>query len=98
MVAGGRMKQLAPSMWVVERTQAFGGFEIGTRMTVTRLGDGALFVHSPVSLTSELRERMDRLGAPRFAVSPNRLHHLYAGEWVSAFPDLDLFLAPGLEV
>jgi len=90
------MRQLAPDLWIVERPQRFAGFELGTRMTVVRLASGDLFLHSPVSLTPDLAAELTRLGRPRIAVAPNLLHHLYAGEYVAAYPELKLHLAPGL--
>jgi hypothetical protein len=92
------LNQLAPDLWIVDRPQRFGGLEVGTRMTVIRLPERRLWLHSPVALTPELRTDLDALGTPRFAVAPNRFHHLYAGEYTTAFPELQLFVAPGLDI
>jgi hypothetical protein len=91
------MRQLAPDLWVAEAPQSFGGFELGARMSVIRLRDGSLFLHSPVGLSARLRGELEALGQPRYAVSPNLLHHLYAGEYTRAYPELELHVAPGLE-
>jgi hypothetical protein len=37
------------------------------------------------------------LGEPRWAVAPNRFHHLFVDRWAEAFADLELWVAPGLE-
>jgi hypothetical protein len=66
-------------------------------MTVVRLSGGDLWLHSPVSLDPELRRQLDARGRVRFAVAPNRVHHLYAGEVERVYPDARLWLAPGLE-
>ena len=66
-------------------------------MTVMRLSDGSLFLHSPVSIDPRLRAELDSLGAVRYAVAPNRFHHLYAGEVAKAYPEARLWLAPGVE-
>ena len=66
-------------------------------MSVIRLKGGELFLHSPVSLDPELRGELDGLGTVRFAVAPNRMHHLFIGEYAEAYPKLELFAAPGLE-
>lgn len=92
------MQQVAPDVWLAETPQSFGGFEMGARMTVIRLADGGLFLHSPVHLSDLLRIELERLGRPRWAVAPNRFHHLYVGDYLSAYPDLQLHIAPGLEV
>lgn len=91
------MRELAPDLWVVEREQAFYGLEVGTRMTVIRLADGSLLLHSPVVLDGALRAELDAKGAVRFVVAPNRVHHLYAGRVAEAYPAARLWVAPGLE-
>ncbi len=91
------LRQLAPDLWVTERPLRFAGIEVGSRMSAIRLRDGSLFLHSPVALDPELRKQLDALGPVRFAVAPNRFHHLYIGEYAAAYPQVALFAAPGLE-
>ncbi len=88
---------LAADLWVAERPQTFYGLPVGTRMTVIRLPGGRLMLHSPVSLDSELRTALEGLGRVRFAVAPNRVHHLYAGDVARAYPGTRLWVAPGLD-
>src|SRR5439155_19926082 len=91
------LRRLAADLWVAERPQRFYGLEVGTRMTVIRLADGSLLLHSPVVLDPALRRELDSLGTVRFAVAPNRVHHLYAGQVAEAYPEARLWIAPGLE-
>ena len=42
------LDRLAEDLWVEARPLRFFGVEMGTRMTVVRLADGGLWVHSPV--------------------------------------------------
>ena len=91
------LTELAPDLWVTERPLRFGGLSIGTRMTVVRLAGGELFLHSPVSLDPGLRKELDGLGRVRCIVAPNKMHHLFAGEYNEAWPDVELYCAPGLE-
>ena len=91
------LRKLAENLWVEERPQRFYGLEVGARMTVMRLADGSLLLHSPVSLDPQLRRELDSLGAVRYAVAPNRFHHLYAGEVAKAYPEARLWVAPGVE-
>lgn len=93
----GACIQLSDNLWVVERPQAFYGLEVGTRMTVIRLADGSLLLHSPVALDAALRGELDALGRVRYAVAPNRVHHLYAGDVAKAYPGTRLWVGPGLE-
>ena len=87
---------LARDIWVVERPQRFYGLEVGTRMTVIRLADGNLLLHSPVALDAALRRELDAIGPVRYVVAPNRVHHLYAGDVAAAYPQSRLWVAPGL--
>jgi len=92
-----RLRQLAENLWVVERPQSFYGLPVGTRMTVIRLAGGRLLLHSPVALDADLRGQLDALGQVCFAIAPNRVHHLYAGDVARAYPGTRLWVAPGLE-
>jgi hypothetical protein len=91
------LRPLAPDLWVVDRAQTFYGLPVGTRMTVIRLSNGRLLLHSPVALDEPLREQLDALGPVSFVVAPNRVHHLYAGDVKRVYPDARLWVAPGLE-
>lgn len=91
------LQQLAENLWVIERPQRFWGLEVGSRMTVVRLSDRSLFLHSPVGLDAQLRRELDALGTVRYAVAPNRFHHLHAGEVAQAYPEARLWVAAGVE-
>jgi hypothetical protein len=90
------LRLLGTELWVAERPQRFYGLEVGTRMCVIRLASGSLVLHSPVALDPALRRELDALGPVRFLIAPNRVHHLYAGAAVSAYPGSRLWVAPGL--
>ena len=90
------MEKLDENIWTVAAPLSFFGIELGTRMTVVRLEDGGLWLHSPVEMTDELEARVAELGEVAHVVAPSRFHHLYAGEWAEAFPEATLWGAPGL--
>ncbi len=91
------LKKFGPGIWIGEGpVVSFHGFAYPTRMAVIRLQDGSLFVWSPIALSPDLRQEVDALGAVRHLVSPNKLHHLFLGEWKSAYPLARLYAAPGL--
>jgi glyoxylase-like metal-dependent hydrolase (beta-lactamase superfamily II) len=94
----GGLRAISPGIWVYEEPLSFRGFEMGRRMTVIRLGDGALLVHSPAALSAGLREELDRLGEVRFVVPASILHgHLYMEHYREAYPGARLYTVPGLE-
>ena len=91
------LEPLAPDLWCVAAPQRFLGVEIGTRMSVVRLADGSLLLHSPVAISPALRTELATLGEVRHAVAPNRFHHLYLGDVAIAYPEVKLYGAPGLD-
>lgn len=88
---------VADGVWTTARPQRFWGVETGTRMSLVRLRDGGLFVHCPVSLDRDTRAAVDALGEVRAVASSSLYHHLYAGEWMRAYPDALFCACPGLE-
>lgn len=91
------LRPLAQDLWIAERPQSFFGLEVGARMTVMRLANGRLLLHSPLPLDAPLRAELDALGPVSYVVAPSRVHHLYAGDVATAYPDARLWIAPGLE-
>ena len=66
------------------------------RSVVIRLDDDSLFILSPIQLKPDIRADIDMLGAVKYLVSPNHLHHLYLGDWSQAYPDAKLYASPRL--
>jgi uncharacterized protein DUF4336 len=65
-----------------------------TRMTVVRLSDGDLFLHSPVRFDRRLADEIEKLGRVRHLISPNQFHYAHIGEWADAFPDAIAWASP----
>ena len=65
-----------------------------TRMTVVRLSNGDLFLHSPIKFDEGLARELRRLGKVRHLVSPNQFHYAHIGEWAKAFPDTISWASP----
>lgn len=84
-------------VWIDTRPAKFWGVETGSRMTVVRLSEGGLFVHSPVALDEETRREIDALGEVRAVVAPSLFHHLHVAGWLSRYPSAVVAACPGLE-
>ncbi|MEZ4323248.1 MAG: hypothetical protein R3F61_37640 [Myxococcota bacterium] len=84
------MRQIAPGVHVLERDLRFFGIPMGARMTVLEL-EGGLLVHSPVDVDPST---LEALGEPRWAVAPNKFHHLYVKRFADA--GVESWCAPGL--
>lgn len=91
------LREISTDLWVAEQPLRFLGLEVGARMTVVRLPDSRLLVHSPIAWTRELAAALEPLGTPALLVAPNRFHHLFAQQWQSAYPSARLHVAPGLD-
>ena len=68
-----------------------------TRMTIIRLHDGQLWLHSPVAVTKERIAKVDALGEVAYLIAPNVFHHLFLGDWLQEYPDAKLWGSLGLE-
>jgi hypothetical protein len=95
--ADGALIPLADGVWVGEAPVRFLGMHLTSTMTVLRLGDGSLLVHSPIELTPERRAAVEALGPVAHLYAPNLWHHLRLGEWISAFPTARVHAPRGLE-
>lgn len=91
------LTQLAPSLWVATRPLKLPVGEIGTRMTVVRLADGGLWLHSPVRLDPATQAALDTLGPVRCVVAPSKVHYFFVSDYASAYPTARRFCAPGLQ-
>ena len=90
------LKAIAPDIWHLQHDFVASGLRVSSRMTVVRLHDSSLWLHSPVPLSTEVRSELATLGEVRYIVAPSKTHHLFASECLAAFPGATLFGAPGL--
>jgi hypothetical protein len=91
-------KEVARDVWIVDGPHIrFYGLPFSTRMTVIRLSDGGLWLHSPIRLTDPLRQAIAALGPVRYLVAPNNIHYASLGDWAGAFPAAECWVAPGVE-
>lgn len=65
-----------------------------TRMTVVRLSNGDLVLHSPTKFDERLATQVQTLGRVRHLVSPNQFHYAHVGEWARAFPETISWASP----
>lgn len=91
------LQEFAPEVWLVDGEFVdFYGFPYPTRMTVIRLSGGQLFIHSPIRWTPALAAQVEALGEVRYIVSPNKIHHLFMGDWQQHYPNAEMYASPGL--
>ncbi|MCG7361795.1 DUF4336 domain-containing protein [Roseomonas sp. ACRSG] len=72
------------------------GMVIGARMTVLRLPDGGLLLHSPTRFSHALKRQLEQIGPIRHFVAPNIAHWTFLRDWQAACPEATTWAAPGL--
>lgn len=87
------MRQLGAGIWIHERPFRMFGAELGNRMTIIDVGDGALLVHSPIALDDTLKSDVKRLGRVAYLITPNAFHGMFIEDWMKAFPEARHFTA-----
>jgi hypothetical protein len=65
-------------------------------MTVIRLTSGDLVLHSPTRLDFASQEEFQKLGPIAAIVAPSWWHELYLREYINAYPNARLYVAPTL--
>lgn len=91
------LQNIAPNIWHTQHNFVVNGLSVSSRMTVVRLQDGRLWLHSPVPITTELKAELIALGEVAYVVAPSKMHYLFAADCMTAFPQATLFGAPGLQ-
>lgn len=92
------LERLADGLWTAAGILPLpGGVRMPVRMTVVRLADGGLWVHSPLQPDDALVAAVTAEGPVRHLVAPNLLHHLKIGRWSRLFPEAAVHGAPGLD-
>jgi hypothetical protein len=91
------LQKIADGLWYVPgEVRMPGGVIFPCRMTIVKLSDGRLWLHSPVSLTDEDAKAINALGEVAFLVAPNCFHHLFMKAAMARFPTAKVYGAPKL--
>ncbi|MFZ2620178.1 MAG: DUF4336 domain-containing protein [Alphaproteobacteria bacterium] len=80
------MRAIAKNIWVAEGVFCAWGCAGHTRMTVVRLDNGNLWVHSPIAPTDALVQWLKSLGQVAWVIAPNSMHYMYFEKFLAAFP------------
>jgi hypothetical protein len=87
-----QLKPVGENLWIADGAEVrmrYAGrrFPFTTRMTIVRLPDGKLWVHSPIEPAPSLCRAVDDLGAVAFLISPNRLQTTWLSAWQHRWPE-----------
>ena len=92
------LDKFGDNIWILEGDRVkMLSIPFSTRMTIARLSNGSLWLHSPIAIAPERVEQINHLGKVEHIVAPNLLHHLFVGDWSQEYPHAKLWAAPGLE-
>ena len=92
----GALTRFSERIWLTREPVRPVGMRVHATMTILRLGDGELLLHSPVAMTASRRAAVEALGTVAHLYAPNLYHHRWIGEWAAAFPAARLHAPPGL--
>jgi len=90
------MEKLGEDIWVHEDKMNLMCTELQLRMTIVKLAEGGLWIHSPTALSAELKSQLEQLGPIEFIVSASNGHNLWLKEWQTAFPEAQLYVSAGI--
>lgn len=90
------LKPVVPDLWIVDSGPLSGPLPLPVRMTVVRLSDGAVWLHSPTRFDEALARAIEAIGPIRHLVAPNIAHWMFLGAWQRRFPDAVTWAAPNL--
>jgi hypothetical protein len=90
-------KPVASGVWIIDSgPHRMLGMPMPVRMTVLRLSNGDLLLHSPTRFDENLRRQLSDLGRIRHLVAPNIAHWMFLKQWQDACPDTSTWASPGL--
>ena len=87
---------VAPALWELNAPMTIVGMHLGHRMTVVRLPDGQLWVHSPVEYSVSLAGELRTLGPVAHVIAPSVMHDTYLDRWIANRAAPRFHAAPGL--
>jgi hypothetical protein len=91
-----QLENRGKNLWLHEDTMPIIGTKLRLRMSIIKLTDGRLWVHSPTALSAELQAEVDQLGPVAFIIGPSNGHNLWLTEWQSAYPNAAMYVSAGI--
>jgi hypothetical protein len=88
----GKIEKLEENLWRVEGALPGGGPP--RVMTIAKLADGRLVIHSAVALGDSEMKELEAFGKPAFLVVPNGSHRLDAPAYKRRYPEMKVVTAP----
>ena len=90
------MREIADNLWVHEDSMKMLGAKLAIRMSMAKLKDGSLWIHTPTPLTPDLQRSVESLGSVKHIVGASNGHNISLESWRRAFPDAAVYVAVGI--
>lgn len=91
------LQEFAENIYFTEYPISFAGCRFNARMTVIRMSDGKLLLHSPCDIDDALKREIQELGQVSMIVAPGNYHYLHVLQCKEVFPDAQVYLSLGLD-
>ena len=87
------IEKLEETLWCV--TGTLPGMSLKRVMTLVRLDDGSIVIHSAIALDEASMSEIEAWGTPAILLVPNTFHRLDAPAYVSRYPNLKVYCPRG---
>ena len=84
-------------IWLKEYPIHYAGCDFNARMSVVRLPDSKLMLHSPCEIDERTKQEITALGEVAYIVAPGSYHYFHVPSAQTAFPEADTYICPGVE-
>ncbi|MDJ0655170.1 MAG: hypothetical protein QNJ40_13495 [Xanthomonadales bacterium] len=84
-------------IWVQEYPIHYAGCDFNARMSVIRVSETELMLHSPCEIDGGTRAAISDLGDVRYIVAPGSYHYFHIPSAQAAFPEAETYICPGVE-
>jgi hypothetical protein len=89
----GPIEELAENLWRVQGSVPM--MSLKRTMTVARLGDGRLAIHSAIALDEAAMKKLEAWGTPAYLIVPNAYHRMDLPAFKHRYPALAVLTARG---
>jgi hypothetical protein len=84
-------------IWLKEYPIHYAGCDFNARMSVVRVSDSKLLLHSPCEIDAPTKQAISALGEVAYIVAPGSYHYFHIPSAQAAFPDANTYICPGVE-
>lgn len=84
-------------IWIMDYPVELLGVAFNARMSVIRLANNKLILHSPGPIDDVVAEAIAELGVVCYIVAPGLFHHMHVKQAQDRYPRAETYICPGVE-